>query len=104
MVVVDKTHACLIRDIKTGNQHLITEPQMFVPSNIEEIIATQSLVVLKEYEVMVLVDPNGMFVFKHGWMKGEGKKIAKSFSHSSGVFRSSFPYGSRTSLVKEQHS
>ena len=79
MVVVDKTNACLIRDIKTGSQRLVTDPQMFVPSHIEEILETRSLVVLKEYEVMVLVDPNGIFVFKHGWLKDEASFFVPPF-------------------------
>jgi hypothetical protein len=71
MAIVDRTHACLIRDIKTGIQTLVTEPQMFVPSAIEQIISRQDLIVLKEYEVMVLVDPQGRFVFKHGWIQSK---------------------------------
>jgi len=61
----------LVRDISSGQQTLITEPQMFVPSKVQEVLNSQDLIVLKEYEVMVLVDPEGRFVFKHGWTKNE---------------------------------
>jgi hypothetical protein len=44
---------------------------MFVPSATEQIISRQDLIVLKEYEVMVLVDPQGRFVFKHGWIQSK---------------------------------
>jgi len=44
---------------------------MFVPSEIQEVISAQDLIVLKEYEVMVLVDPVGRFVFNHGWIQKE---------------------------------
>jgi hypothetical protein len=64
MVVVDETHACLIRDIRTGKQQLIIEPQMFAPSEYQEIVVSQqNLVVLKEYEVIVLVDKQVFFFF-----------------------------------------
>lgn len=72
MHAVDATHAILVRDIRNGNQALITEPQMFVPTPFQEIVAQQELIILKEFEVMVLVGPSGNFVFKHGWMKDEG--------------------------------
>jgi len=43
-----------------------------VPSATEDVItASQDLIVLKEYEVMVLVDPKGKFVVKHGWVNAE---------------------------------
>lgn len=57
MVVVDETHACLIRDIRSGKQELITDPQMFAPTEHQVIVVPQQdLIVLKEYEVIVLVD------------------------------------------------
>jgi len=71
MHVVDETHAILVRDIRNGNQLLVVEPQMFVPTPFQEIISQQLLVILKEFEVMVLVGPAGNFVFKHGWVKNE---------------------------------
>jgi len=72
VIVVDATHSCLVLDIHTGSQKLIIEPQTFVPSQYEEVITRQQdLIVLKEYEVMVLVDQKGHFVFKHGWEQTE---------------------------------
>jgi len=76
---VDETHAILVRDIRNGSQTLITEPQMFVPSENQEVLASQDLFVLKEFEVVALIDPKGNFIFKHGWVKQEASFFVPPF-------------------------
>jgi len=108
MVVVDDTHACLVRDIKSGLTTLITEPQMFVPSKIQEIVESQDLIVLKEFEVMVLVDPKGNFVFRHGWIPDEAAFFIPPYHSilkhkwSKTSFRKALAEGKVEAVVQEE--
>jgi len=77
--VIDETHAILIRDIRSAIQTLVVEPQMFVPTAFQEIVNSQDLIVLKEFEVMTLIDPKGNFMFKHGWIKQEASFFIPPF-------------------------
>jgi len=105
VVPVDATHACLIRDILKGTLILITEPQMFVPTNYQEIVKrSQELIVLKDYEVFVLIDNKGNFVFKHGWVDAESHFFVPPYhtflelTWTKTSFRKAFSEGSVNSV------
>jgi len=112
VIPVDATHACLIRDIVKGTLILITEPQMFVPSNTQEVEKrSQELVVLQDYEVYVLIDDKGNFVFRHGWQEEESSFFVPPYhtvlelTWTKTSFRKAFSEGSInavTSVVEKE--
>ena len=65
-VEVDDETAVLVRNKRTGQQHLITEKVLFVPSNDEEIMAVRSLIKLADYEACIVRDKTGKDAFYFG--------------------------------------
>lgn len=64
---VDANHCVHIRDIDTGVEKLITEPQKYVPEapNIQ-VVATKELIKLAPYEYVILMDRDSNLIFKSG--------------------------------------
>merc|ERR1712038_1651803 len=58
-VEIDEETAVLVRDKRTGQQKLITEKMLFVPSADEEIMEVQSLIKLADYEACIVRDKTG---------------------------------------------
>lgn len=58
-IEVDEETAVLVRDKRTGQQKLVTEKMLFVPSADEEIMEVQSLIKLADYEACIVRDKTG---------------------------------------------
>ncbi len=58
-IEVDEETAVLVRDKRTGQQKLVTEKKLFVPSADEEIMEVQSLIKLAEYEACIVRNKTG---------------------------------------------
>jgi hypothetical protein len=63
---IDDDTAVLVRDITTGQQTLITEPQVFVPSARQEIIKVRDRIRLEDHEVVIVKDRDGRYSFRKG--------------------------------------
>lgn len=72
-ITVDVNHCVHIRDVETGEESLITQPQKYVPSapNIQ-IVEVKELIKLAPYESMVLIDRDGKLSFKSGEKNTQG--------------------------------
>jgi len=66
-VEVDEETAVLVRNKRTGQQHLKTEKQLFVPAMDEELLEVRKLIKLADYEAVVVRDREGKdeFFFGH---------------------------------------
>ena len=65
-IEVDDETAVLVRNKRSGQQHLVTEKILFVPSNDEEIMEVRSLVKLADYEACIVRDNTGKDSFYFG--------------------------------------
>ena len=65
-IEVDDETAVLVRNKRTGQQHLVTEKVLFVPSNDEEILEVRSMIKLAEYEACIVRDKTGSDSFHFG--------------------------------------
>lgn len=64
---VDANHCVHVRDVETGLERLITEPQKYIPEapNIQ-VVGVQDLVKLAPYECMILIDRESKMLFHYG--------------------------------------
>jgi len=58
-VEVDEETAVLVRNKRTGQQYLVTEKILFVPSEDEEVTEVQKLIKLADYEACIVRDRSG---------------------------------------------
>lgn len=65
-IEVDDETAVLVRNKRTGQQNLVTEKVLFVPSNDEEILEVRSMIKLAEYEACIVRDKTGSDSFHFG--------------------------------------
>jgi len=63
---IDDEQAVVVRDLSTGQVHLVTQPQVFVPTATEEVMRVTKKIKLEDYQTAVLKESNGSFVFKTG--------------------------------------
>lgn len=63
---IDDHTAVLARTISTGQQELITEPQVFIPSADQEVIEQRQRILLENHETMVIKDRTGRYLFRRG--------------------------------------
>merc|ERR1719159_968142 len=78
-VEVDDEHAVLVRDKSTGKLRLVTEKQLFIPSEYEEIEEVRELIKLADHEAMILKDGNGDFQYYYGSEEKRGNKPRSFF-------------------------
>lgn len=65
-IEVDEETAVLVRNKRTGQQHLVTEKDLFMPSNDEEVTEVRKLIKLAEYEACIVRDKTGKDIFHFG--------------------------------------
>ncbi len=65
-VNIDEHTAVLLRDIHSGQLHLITEPQVFVPAANQEIVEVRRRITLEDHETIILTDRSGKYIFRRG--------------------------------------
>merc|ERR550539_1848106 len=65
-IEVDEETAVLVRNKRTGQQHLVTEKKLFMPSNDEEVMQVRKLIKLAEYEACIVRDKTGKDIFHFG--------------------------------------
>merc|ERR550539_1227328 len=65
-IEVDEETAVLVRNKRTGQQHLVTEKKLFMPSNDEEVMEVRKLIKLAEYEACIVRDKTGKDIFHFG--------------------------------------
>lgn len=65
-IEVDENTAVLVRNKRTGQQSLVTEKMLFVPSNDEEVAEVRSLIKLADYEACIVRDKSGKDDFYFG--------------------------------------
>jgi len=65
-VNVDEETAVLIRNKRSGQQHLVTEKMLFFPKNDEEILEVRKLIKLADYEACIVRDKTGKDMFYFG--------------------------------------
>jgi regulator of protease activity HflC (stomatin/prohibitin superfamily) len=58
-VEVDEETAVLVRNKRTGQQYLVTEKMLFVPSEDEEVTEVRKLIKLADYEACIVRDKSG---------------------------------------------
>jgi len=63
---IDDDSSVLIRDLRTGKLNLITEHQVFFPSNDQKIEEQRTRIRLDNYQVVIVKDETGKFLFKKG--------------------------------------
>eukprot|EP00931_Biecheleriopsis_adriatica_P032740 TRINITY_DN19066_c0_g1_i2.p1 TRINITY_DN19066_c0_g1~~TRINITY_DN19066_c0_g1_i2.p1 ORF type:complete len:607 (-),score=124.24 TRINITY_DN19066_c0_g1_i2:213-2033(-) len=78
-VQVDEEHAVLVRDTSTGQLHLTTEKQLFVPGPHEKIEEVQTLINLSDNEAIIIKDKDGNLHFHYGNPKKETPDAPRSF-------------------------
>jgi len=78
-VEVDDEHAVLVRDKSTGKLRLVTENQLFIPAEYEEIEEVRELIKLADHEAMILKDGNGDFQYYYGSEEKRGNKPRSFF-------------------------
>jgi len=65
-IEIDDETAVLIRNKRNGQQHLVTEKQVYVPGNDEAIIEVRKLIKLANYEACIVRGKDGTDSFKFG--------------------------------------
>jgi len=65
-VEVDEETAVLVRNKRSGQQHLVTEKKLFIPTSDEEIMEVRKLVKLAPYEACIVRDKTGKELFFFG--------------------------------------
>eukprot|EP00592_Proboscia_alata_P020820 CAMPEP_0194407634 /NCGR_PEP_ID=MMETSP0176-20130528/5630_1 /TAXON_ID=216777 /ORGANISM="Proboscia alata, Strain PI-D3" /LENGTH=548 /DNA_ID=CAMNT_0039207353 /DNA_START=100 /DNA_END=1746 /DNA_ORIENTATION=+ len=65
-IEVDEETAVLVRNKRSGQQHLVTEKELFVPSDDEEVMEVRKLIKLAEYEACIVRDKTGKDIFHFG--------------------------------------
>ena len=65
-IEVDENTAVLVRNKRTGQQHLVTEKNLFFPSNDEEVVEVRGLIKLADYEACIVRDKSGKDEFYFG--------------------------------------
>jgi len=58
-VEVDEETAVLVRNKRSGQQYLVTEKMLFVPSNDEDVAEVRKLIKLADYEACIVRDKSG---------------------------------------------
>jgi regulator of protease activity HflC (stomatin/prohibitin superfamily) len=71
-VKIDEYTAVLVRDKEIGRLQLITEPQIYVPSALQEIEKIQKSILITEHETVVVRNETGQYTFREG---GEQEKV-----------------------------
>lgn len=65
-IEVDDETAVLVRNKRTGQQHLVTEKALFFPSDDEDIVEARKIIKLAEYEACIVRDKTGKDIFHFG--------------------------------------
>merc|ERR1712165_58422 len=65
-VEVDEETAVLVRNKRSGQQYLVTEKMLFVPSNDEDVAEVRKLIKLADYEACIVRDKSGKDKFFFG--------------------------------------
>ncbi len=65
-IEVDDETAVLVRNKRSGQQHLVTDKRLYAPSNDEEIVEVRQLVKLADYEACIVRDKTGKDSFYFG--------------------------------------
>lgn len=65
-IEVDEETAVLVRNKRTGQQHLVMEKMLFVPSQDEEVKEVRKLIKLADYEACIVRDKSGKDKFYFG--------------------------------------
>jgi len=63
---IDEHTAVMVRDIRTGQRDLITEPQVFIPSPMQEVYDVPRLIRLEDHETIIIRDRDGRYIFRSG--------------------------------------
>mmetsp|Transcript_8019 Transcript_8019/g.12556 ORF Transcript_8019/g.12556 Transcript_8019/m.12556 type:complete len:551 (+) Transcript_8019:72-1724(+) len=58
-VEIDEETAVLVRNKRDGQQHLVTEKKLFIPTNDEELLEVRKLQKLADYEACIVRNKNG---------------------------------------------
>lgn len=67
-----------MRNKETGEQSLVTKPQLFFPGPYEEVEEVRPLIRLLEYETMVIRNPEGRFNFMEGCAINDHHSVAST--------------------------
>lgn len=78
-VEVDEKTAARIRNKKTGKLHLITNKGLFIPQAEEVILKVEEMIVLMDYEAVIVKDEKGQFTFFYGDDAKRGDKPRSFF-------------------------
>ena len=65
-VNIDEHTAVVVRDVESGQLELITEPQVFIPAQNQEIVKVSKRIRLEDHETVVLKDKTGKYLFRKG--------------------------------------
>jgi hypothetical protein len=65
-IEVDEETAVLVRNKRSGQQHLVTEKMLFVPSHDEEVAEVRKRIKLADYEACIVRDKSGKDLFYFG--------------------------------------
>lgn len=65
-IEIDESNAVLIRDKRSGQQRLVTEKQVFVPGNDDEVLEERKLIKLADYESAIVRGKDGTDTFYFG--------------------------------------
>jgi regulator of protease activity HflC (stomatin/prohibitin superfamily) len=78
-IEVDEQTAVRIRNKQSGKIQLLTDKGLFMPQPQEEIMEVQQLLVLMDYEAVILKDAHGQFTFFYGDDTKRGDKPRSFF-------------------------
>jgi hypothetical protein len=65
-IEVDEETAVLVRNKRSGQQYLMTDKMLFVPSHDEEVAEVRHLIKLADYEACIVSDKTGKNIFYFG--------------------------------------
>mmetsp|Transcript_16048 Transcript_16048/g.19599 ORF Transcript_16048/g.19599 Transcript_16048/m.19599 type:complete len:561 (+) Transcript_16048:151-1833(+) len=80
-IEVDEETAVLVRNKRSGQQHLVTEKKLFVPSNDEEVAEVRKLIKLAEYEACIVRDKSGKDILYFGANEDQQSFFLPPHSH-----------------------
>ena len=63
---IDDDTAVLVRDVSSGQQQLITEKQVFIPTADQTIIESRNRIRLEDTEAIIIKDQEGRYSFRRG--------------------------------------
>lgn len=99
---IDLETAALVRNSETGEQRLVSTPQLFYCGKYEQILEERKLIRLLDYETIILVSNQGEFTFIHGSadaaQAGEVTSTTAADGTGDDVVDAAVPAGSATTV------